>query len=73
MVHVTDDWAVPLSQYLPDGLRFCCKATASAGIFFSIFVEYAFSSEVIIVLFYDQLFDHVSPKPSREMLLCQMA
>lgn len=51
------------------------KAGPTAGISSSLFVEYAFffHSEVIIVFFYYQLFDHVSLKPSRETLLCQMA
>lgn len=34
---------------------------------------HTFSSEVIIMFFHYQLFDHVSQKPSRETLLCQMA
>lgn len=72
-INVTDDCTVHLSFFLLDSLRFCCKATANAGVFSLIFVESAFSSEVIIAFLHYQVFHHVSPKPSREMLLCQMA
>lgn len=50
------------------------QSNCQCSIFISNIVEYAFSSEVQIVFIYYQLvFDHVSLKPSREMLLCQMA